>query len=287
MPHWTVLPRPGNRRDLLGEGICYVARENALFWVDILGQRLHRRGLDDDAYAEWDMPDLIGWVIERADAPGFVAGLRSDFHTLTLDPFALEPIGHPEPDLAGNRMNDAVADRHGRIWAGTMSMDGNRDSGALYRLDPDMTWMRADGPYRIANGPAIAPDGRTLYHTDSARGVVYRFAIDEAGQLGPRETFVAFPDAWGSPDGMTTDSEGGVWIAHWGGGCVSRFTPDGQRERWIDLPASQITRPCFGGPQLDRMFVTSAADGVDEAMAGCVFEIDPGARGVPAHRFGG
>lgn len=287
MANWSVLPRPDSRRDLLGEGICHVAREQALYWVDIIGQRLHRYSLSDGAYAEWAMPDMIGWVIERADAPGFVAGLRSGFHTLTLDPFALVPIGDPEPDLAGNRLNDAVADAQGRIWAGTMSMDGSRESGALYRLDPDLTWTCVDAAYRIANGPAIAPDGRTLYHTDSAKGVVYRFAIDAGGQLGPRQTFVQFPDAWGAPDGMTTDSEGGVWIAHWGAGCVSRFTPDGHRERWIDLPASQITRPCFGGPDLSRMFVTSAADGVDEPLAGSVFEIDPGVRGQPAHRFGG
>ncbi len=285
--HWTILPRPDDRRDRLGEGVTYLPGENALYWVDILGQRLHRFGLDDRAHAEWAMPDMIGWVIERAAAPGFIAGMRSGFHTLTLDPFALVPVGHPEPDRPGNRLNDAVADRHGRIWAGTMSIDGSHDHGALYRLDHDLTWHKADAPYRIANGPALSGDGRWMYHADSARGVIYRFAMDAAGALGPRELFVRFAPGWGAPDGMTTDREGGLWVAHWGGSCVSRFTPDGHRERWIDLPASQITRPCFGGPELDRLFVTSAADGVDEPLAGCLFEVDPGVRGPPAHRFGG
>lgn len=287
MTHWTILPLLDQRRDQLGEGIIYVARENALYWVDILGQRLNRFSLDDHGYAHWTMPDMIGWVIERADAAGFIAGLRSGFHALTLDPFALVPIGHPEPDIAGNRMNDAMADAQGRIWAGTMSLDGSRDHGALYRLDHDLSWRVVDAPYRIANGPTQSPDGRWLYHADSARGVVYKFALDEAGDPGPRQIFVQFPDEWGAPDGMTTDCEGGVWIAHWGAGCVSRFTPDGHRDRWIDLPASQITRPCFGGPDLDRLFLTSAADGVDEPFAGCVFEVDPGIRGLPAHRFRG
>jgi sugar lactone lactonase YvrE len=286
MAHWTILPRPDDRRDLLGEGVTYSPRENALYWVDILGQRLNRLALDDRAYAEWAMPDMIGWVIERATAPGFVAGLRSGFHMLTLDPFALVPIGHPEPDLPGNRLNDAVADARGRIWAGTMSMDGSRDHGALYRLDHDLTWHQADAPYRIANGPALSGDGCWMYHADSPRGVIYRFAVDDAGNLGPRTTFIQFAREWGVPDGMTIDAQGGLWVAHWGGGCVSRFTPDGQRERWIDLPASQITRPCFGGANLDRLFVTSAADGVDEPHAGCLFEVDPGVRGLPAHRFG-
>jgi sugar lactone lactonase YvrE len=168
MGDWTIIERA--RRDILGEGITYVAREDALYWVDIIGQRVNRFGLADGQYREWDMPEMTGWLIERSAGGGFVAGLKSGFHHLSLDPFALEPIAAPEPDLPFNRMNDACADAQGRIWAGTMSMDGSRDEGGLYRLDPDLSWHRMDAPYRIANGPAISPDGATLYHTDSARG---------------------------------------------------------------------------------------------------------------------
>ena len=117
MTSWTILPRTDDRRDLLGEGIIYAPRENALYWVDILGQRLNRLILDSNAYTEWVMPDRIGWVIERADAPGFIAGLQSGFHALTLDPFMLAPIGDPEPDRPYHRMNDAAADAHGRYRA--------------------------------------------------------------------------------------------------------------------------------------------------------------------------
>jgi D-xylonolactonase len=285
MGNWQVVPRA--ERDTLGEGVTYVARENAVYWVDIIGQRVNRLALSDGAIQTWPMPEMIGWLLERADAPGFIAGLKSGFHTLTLDPFVLTPIAAPEPDLPGNRMNDACVDAKGRIWAGTMSMDGSRADGALYRLDPDLAWHRLDAPYHIANGPTISPDGRTLYHTDSELGTVYRFALHEDGSLGPREIFVKFQDGWGAPDGMTVDAQGGVWIAHWGGACVSRFTSDGQRERWIDLPASQITKPCFAGENYDRLFVTSAADGVDEPLAGSLFELDPGCVGLPSHRFGG
>lgn len=287
MADWTILPRPADRRDILGEGITHVGGEDALYWVDIIGRRVNRFGLADRSCAEWAMPEMIGWLIERADAPGFIAGLKSGFHALTLEPFALTPIAAPEPHLPDNRLNDACADPQGRIWAGTMSMDGSRADGALYRLDADHSLHRMDAPYRIANGPAISPDGRSLYHTDSAAGEVYRFALRADGSLGSRERFITFPPAWGAPDGMTVDSLGGLWIAHWGGGCVSRFTPDGRRERWIDLPASQITRPCFAGRNLDRLFVTSASDGVDEEFAGCVFEVDPGCTGLPSRRFGG
>ncbi|WP_408591612.1 SMP-30/gluconolactonase/LRE family protein [Novosphingobium sp.] len=281
---WQILPR--DTRDTLGEGITYVVAENALYWVDIIGQRVQRFNLSTGAYAHWAMPEMVGWVLERANGQGFIAGLKSGFHTLTLEPFALSPIAAPEPHLPTNRMNDACVDAKGRIFAGTMSMEGQA-SGALYRLDPDLTHHHVDAPYTIANGPTIAPDGAWLYHTCSAAGEVYRFALNDDGSLGRRELFVAFPDAWGSPDGMVADAEGGIWIAHWGGSCVSRFTPEGKRERWIDLPASQITKPCFAGENFDRLFVTSAADGVDEPLAGAVFEVDPGCRGLPSHRFGG
>lgn len=283
MTNWSIVARA--RHDQLGEGVTWVAAENAVYWVDILGQRVNRLDLGDHSVREWTIPEMIGWLVPCRTGGGFIAGLKSGFHRLTLDPFALERIGAPEPDLPFNRMNDACPDPQGRIWAGTMSMDGSRADGALYRLDPDGTWTAVDRPYRIANGPAVSPDGRWLYHTDSALGLVYRFAKD-GGTLGARETFITFPEEWGSPDGMTVDAQGGIWIAHWGAGCVSRFSPDGVRERSIELPASQITRPCFAGPKLDRMFVTSAADGVDEPHAGALFEIDPGCTGVAPCLFG-
>lgn len=274
-------------RSILGEGPLWSARDNAVYWVDILGQRLRRYSLADASIASWDMPEPIGWVIERRDKPGFIAGFAGGFAQLTLDPIAIRPIGDPEPDLPGNRMNDAKADPNGRIWAGTMAADCKGESGSLYRLDPDFHWARVDGPYGIANGPAISADGRTLFHTDTARGEIYRFAVDEDGSLGDRRQFLRFEPDWGAPDGMTLDAGGGLWVAHWGGGRVSRFTPEGKLDRAIALPASQITSCTFAGPNLDRMFVTSAADGVDEPDAGKLFEINPGCRGLPTCTFGG
>lgn len=275
------------RRDQLGEGLWWSQREQALYWVDILGQRLNRFSPASRAVDEWAIPEMIGWVIERDQAPGFIAGLKSGFATLTLDPLTITALGAPEPRLPGNRMNDAVADAQGRIWAGTMSIDGARPDGSLYRLDPDHRWTRMDDGYRVANGPTISPDGSWLYHSDSAIGRVYRFALGTDGSLGPREDFIAFEPGWGAPDGMTVDRDGGVWIACWGGGCVTRFHPDGSRDRAIELPASQVSNCVFAGPHLDRMYVTSAADGVDERHGGALFELDPGCLGVPAHLYAG
>lgn len=277
----------GSGRARVGEGPLWSERENALYWVDILGQRLSRLALGDETVACWDMPEPIGWVIERENAPGFIAGFASGFAELMLDPFAIRPIVDPEPGLPGNRMNDAKADAQGRIWAGTMAMNADSDSGGFYRLDPDHGCRRMDGPYCIANGPAISPDGRSLFHTDSARKLVYRFALGPDGQLGKRAIFLRFEADWGSPDGMTFDADGGLWIAGWGSGTLYRFSPEGALDRTIALPVSQVSSCTFAGPDLDRMFVTSAAEDVDEPLAGALFEVDPGCRGLPTLRFGG
>jgi sugar lactone lactonase YvrE len=288
MDTYRIVPR-GGQRDVLGEGLLWSARDNAIYWTDILAPALNRLSLTDGSVKRWEMPDYLGWVIERRDRPGFIAGFRTGFAELEFDPLRVRPIAAPEPGLSDNRLNDAKADRRGRIWAGTMSMAEQEPLGNLYRLDPDGALHTIDRDYIVCNGPAFSPDECFLYHTDSRKGLVYRFAMDDRGDIGPREDFIRFAPDWGVPDGMTTDREGHLWIGHWGGGRVSRFTPDGRLERSIVLPASQITNVCFAGAELDRMFVTSAAHNrADEPQAGSLFEIlDPGVTGLPPGQFAG
>ena len=275
-------------RDQLGEGPVWSARDGALYWVDILRQKLHRLRLNDGTTRSWTIPDLIGWVIERRHQPGFIAGLRSGFAELDLDPFAIRPLARPAMHLSGSRFNDAKADSAGRIYAGSMSMAADQPTGCLYRLDPNGDMTVLDKGYTIANGPAFSRDERYLYHTDSARRLIYRFEVREGGALGERRSFVTFPENWGKPDGMTVDTEDHLWVAHWDGARVSRFAPDGSLQRSIDLPTPQITSCAFAGPALDRMFVTSAATGrEDDLHAGSLFEVDPGVRGLAPQTFGG
>lgn len=287
----TVRPIPREARDILGEGLLWSARENALFWTDILGRKLWRMSLDNEAILHWDMPEAIGWIIERASG-GFVVGLASGFYRLDLEPFRLELIGNPQPERPGNRLNDAKADARGRIWAGSMPFMEQPAtnwpaSGALYRLDPDGAISRHDDGITIANGPALNPQGTVLYHTDSRIGQVWKFALNADGTLGAREPHLHFDGAAGSPDGMTCDSEGGLWIAFYAGAKVARFHPDGQLDREIALPTPQITNVCFAGADLSRLFVTSAGDGRSEdPLAGALFEIEgAGVVGVPPHQY--
>ncbi len=275
-----VIERP--RRDTLGEGPHWSPRDRAVYWCDILERRLNRLSLASDHVETWEMPDVIGWVIEQ-EAGGFVAGVGRSVVTLGLDPLTIEPFAHLPGEPPENRVNDAKADPHGRIWLGTMPFDCGSPTGSVYLLDHGTVTRVAQG-YTIANGPAIDPDGRWLLHTDSKLRTIFRYPI-EGDRLGSRTPFIAFEDGWGDPDGMTLDAEGHLWVACWGASCVTRFDPDGRRERSIALPASQITSCTFAGEALDRMFVTSAGGGVDEELGGALFEVDPGCRGLPTHRY--
>jgi xylono-1,5-lactonase len=275
-------------RCVLGEGPLWVARENAVYWVDIKGRALHRLALADGRETSWPMPEMLGWVVERRSAPGFIAGLKSGFARLFLDPLRIERICAPEPQLPDSRMNDAAVDRAGRIWAGTMDDREEAPTGCLYRLDAAGQLSRHDSGYVVSNGPTFSPEHDVLYHTDSTRRAIYRFPLAADGTLGRREVFVVFEEEWGWPDGMATDVEGGVWVAHWAGARVSRFLPDGRLDRTIALPVTQVTSCCFAGAALERMFVTTAAIGrEDEPLAGGLFEVSPGVRGAPVYAYAG
>jgi xylono-1,5-lactonase len=273
-------------RAQLAEGPLWCAQENAVYWVDILGPTVYRLTLADGVIRSWPMPETICWLVERALHPGFIAGFAGGFAELTLDPLAIRVIGDPEPSLTNNRMNDAKVDGAGRIWAGTMDSNGGLPVGSLYRLDADHSWRQMDSGYFVTNGPTFSPDGRKLYHADSLRRVIYRFDLEPDGSLHNKIAFIIFDQESGLPDGMTTDADGCLWVAHWGGGRVSRVDSQGRIERQILLPVSQPTSCVFAGERLDRMFVTSAAsDRPEEEFAGELFEIDTGARGLPAGRF--
>ncbi len=278
----------------LGEGPLWSPREAALYWVDIKAPALHRYRLEDGDKTSWAMPEPLGWVIERANGEGLVAGFKDrGFAFLTPGTMTPEVIGHPEPDYPDNRFNDAKADAAGRIWAGTMDDNEREARGSLYRLDPDLDWHRVDKGYVVTNGPAFSPDEATLYHTDTFEGTIYAFDVSNGGKLKNKRVFVTIPEGDGYPDGMTCDAEGHLWVAHWGGWRITRFTPDGQVERVIEMPVSQVTSVAFGGPELDRLFVTSAAIGLsaqereEQPLAGGLFELDPGVKGLPAGQFGG
>ncbi len=272
-----------DRVDVLGEGLFWSARDGALLWTDILGQRINRLTPATGQVESWETGGATGWIVGRAQG-GFVAGIGTAIASVSLDPFSSETLAEIPDEPATNRVNDAAADASGRLWLGTMCYSCDAPVGSFYRFEGGKLTRAAPDAYTIPNGPAIDPEGHFMFHTDSALGVIFRYPL-EGGALGAREPFITFEKGWGSPDGMTFDAEGHLWVACWGDGCVRRFAPDGAMVRRIQLPASQITNCTFGGERLDRLYVTSAADGVDEEFGGALFEVDPGCVGLPASLY--
>jgi xylono-1,5-lactonase len=274
-----------------GEGPVWVEREVALYWVNITGRKIHRLNESGNT-REWDTPARVGAIAPRAGG-GFIAATDKGFAHLDLDSGSFNTIADPEPDLPGNRFNDGKVDRSGRFWAGTMDDKEREATGSLYRLDADCSWSKVDEDYYVTNGPAFSPDGQRMYHNDSARQLTYVFGLDEAGNASNRQVLIRFAGGEGYPDGMTVDREGCLWIAFWDGWCVRRFTADGKHLADIPLPVQRPTSCAFGGPGLDKLYVTSARIGLEgtdldrQPLAGGLFMVDAGVTGIAERPFAG
>lgn len=242
----------------LGEGPVWVAREAALWFVDIKKQQIHRYHPASGDRRSWDTPSPCGFVLPAADG-GFVAGLQEGLFRFDPETGAFSPIVDPEPDLPGNRLNDGTVDPQGRLWFGTMD-DCQRDaSGRIYRLDRGGRAEPVTSPCPITNGPAFSPDGKTMYHVDTAAGLIHACEISDDGSLAGCDLFARIPAGEGHPDGPTVDSEGCLWIALYGGWAARRYSPEGALLDTVRFPVANITKLAFGGRDLTTVFATSAA----------------------------
>lgn len=280
----------------LGEGTCWSVREQALWWVDILQHKLYRWRPADDERREWTLPDTVSAVAERAGAPGLVITLRRGLAFFDPASGRLQRLTEPEPERTANRFNDGKCDARGRFWGGTMDFDAEAPTGALYCFDPDTRARRAfDAGYAVCNGPTWSLDGRTMFFNDTVRRNVMALPFDaDTGTLGEARVFIHLSRQDGFPDGMTTDAAGRLWLAHWGGACVScHDAGSGAELTRIALPTAHITNVAFGGPAMNTLFITSARFGLSEAqlaaqpLAGALFAVETDVPGQPAHAFAG
>ena len=241
----------------LGEGPVWVAAEQALYWVDIKGRKIFRLGQDGQRN-EWPTP-----IPRRVDRSARQRADSLAARTRGSPPSTWQPgasTSSPIPSTTGRRTASTMAKSTapGGFGPARWTIPKRQASGALYRVDADRTIARLDDDYRITNGPAFSPDGRTMYHNDTGRKRTYAFDLSEDGAASNRRLFLRNDRSGGHPDGMTVDSEGCLWIAFWDGWCIRRFSPSGRCLRTIRLPVEQPSSCAFGGPALDRLYVTSA-----------------------------
>ncbi len=277
----------------LAEGPCWWTEWQVLLWVDIEASRIgffdpqtgRNNFLSLPAHVGAVVPTSVGDLL-LATAAGF----------MRMDPRngAVTLLSDPELDRPGNRFNDGKCDPWGRFWAGTMAYDFEPLAGSLWRLDGDGGITRQRSQLTVSNGLAWSQDLGTLYFIDSPTRRVMAFPLSSAGEIvGEPSICVAIPDDWDAvPDGMCIDAEGMLWIALFGGSCVTRWDPiSGQLLDRLELPCRQVTSCCFGGPNLDQLFITTARREMDaaaiaaEPLAGGLFQADVGVKGLPADCF--
>jgi L-arabinonolactonase len=282
-----------NPRALVGEGPVWDDRRQLLWWIDVKNPRLFRYDPAQGANRELVLPERIGCVALRQGG-GLIGAFMTGFKWIDPDTGAITPILDPEPDRPGNRFNDGKCDRRGRLFAGTMDNAEVACTGTLYRLDPDLSVHVMATDVHLSNGLGWSPDDRVLYYTDSLRRTIWAYDHDlETGAVAKRRVFARVPDEAGVPDGLCVDAEGGVWSAHWGGWRLTRYAPDGRIERVVEMPVPQPSCPAFGGPDLDVLYVSSAAIGISPADfakapdGGGLLALDVGVRGLPVARFAG
>lgn len=284
-------------RNATGESPVWDAAQQALYWVDIPAGRLHRWTLADGRHQSWQGPQMLACIAQSGDG-SWIAGMESGLFNLQLhsdgrlDANLLSPVTHAQPNM---RFNDGRCDRQGRFWAGTMVMDmaAGAPAGALYRyaagqsapLTPQLEGLI------VPNGLAFSPDGTLMYLSDSHPDVqkiwAFDYDIDSGIPHNPR-LLVDMNHYPGRPDGAAVDAEGCYWICGNDAGQIHRFTPEGKLDRSLHVPVKKPAMCAFGGANLDTLFVTSirpAGDISDQPLAGGVFALNPGIKGLPEPAF--
>ncbi len=258
-----------------------------LYYVDIEGHQVHRYHPTSGEEISWKVGQRVGAVVPRKGVGLVIAGDKG-FSFLDEQSGEVTPIANPEYDIADNRFNDGKCSPEGRFFAGSISLTKKEGSAKLYRLDPDLSVHEAFGPVTNSNGIAWSVDGATVYYIDTPRKEVLAFDYED-GQLLNMRSSVGTSHIEASPDGMTIDADGNLWIAFCHGGCVSCFDPaTGDELHRVALPTLETTACAFGGPGLAELYVTTGVHkSVKEEHAGRLFKIHGlGVNGLPANGFG-
>ncbi|CAN5417154.1 SMP-30/gluconolactonase/LRE family protein [soil metagenome] len=272
----------------LGEGSFWNTRQNNLWWVDIEGKAFHIFDPSSGKDRIIKVGARIGTVVPDLEGNAIVA-LQNGIHKLDLETEELELITNPLEHKENLRFNDGKCDPSGRFWVGSMDLDEEESIASLYRMDHDGSVKEMLKEVTISNGIVWTADRKTMYYIDTPTLKVKAFDYDDAtGNITNSRTAVDIPEEAGNPDGMSIDTEGNLWIAHWGGFCVACWNPEtGKLIKKVEVPAPQVTSCAFGGKDFDILYITTAREGMSEEklkeypQSGGIFSAKPGVKGLP------
>jgi sugar lactone lactonase YvrE len=277
--------------DALGESCRWCPVTRRLWWLDILKPCLQSFDPISREHKTYPLPGRNCGCVVRRRAGGFVLAMDSGLHAFDPMTARLEFLLHAEPDLPDNRYNDGCCDRAGRLWIGTMDVELRRPSGAFYRIGADRSVLRLLDDITVPNSTAFSLDDRTLYFADTPRQAIWALDFDlAAGTISNRRVFADLSARNGLPDGSCVDVEGFLWNAEYSGHRLTRYAPDGRVDRSVELPVTNPTCCCFGGDDLDTLYVTSAAQRLKPPVAaveGALLALHVGVRGLPEAAFAG
>jgi len=278
---------------LLGEGPVWDFRKKTICWVDILNGEIHEFNPEDKSHKVIPAHQMIGSMAICKNGH-FIAALKNGFAFIHRDTGSVSMLSNPEPDLPGNRFNDGKCGPDGRFWAGTMSHTDEPEKGSFYLLDKDLSVTKKIAHVSISNGMAWSLDDQFFYYIDTPTYTVAVFDFDKShGEINNRSIAFRIPESEGSPDGMTIDNHGMLWIAHWDGWQITRWNPlTGEKLLSIPLPVARVTSCCFGGENFQDLYITSARTGLTsdqlnkQPLAGSLFvHRNIGYNGLPLFEF--
>lgn len=271
-------------RTRLGEGPLW--HKGAIYWLDILDKKIYRYFPQENWLSEMALSQYVGTIVPRKKR-GFVLAMQHGFYMLYGLNGKLTQVADPESQKPGNRFNDGKCDTKGRFWAGTMAQDESPGQGSLYMLDAYRQVHKKYSPISISNGICWSLDNTKMYYIDTPTRQISVFDFEPAtGEIKNHRPLIAIQEK-GSPDGMTIDRNGNLWVALWGGGAVVCYDSKTQKLlRKINLPVSKISSCTFGGQNLDELYITTAIT-PGEPLSGHLFRVNLGVRGLTANCFCG
>jgi sugar lactone lactonase YvrE len=277
----------------LGEGPCWDAASRTLYWINIYAGEIHAYSPETGSDRVIPIGETVGCIAPTKDG-GLIIASQSGISLLDPMTGLRKTLARPESGMPGNRFNDGKCDPAGRFLAGTMDNAEVEASGSLYSLAPAGTLKTLLTGVRISNGLAWSPDLATLYYIDTPTRTVMAFTYDlTTGELSQPREAIHVSEELGWPDGMTSDTDGNLWVAMWGGAALTKWDPvSGRLLQTIPIPALNVTSCAFGSEGLTDLYVTSARKGMSNEqlakypLTGGLYCLQTDVKGMPTYFYG-